>query len=511
MRALRITYGSLVASSTLSGAKLTLVELHRFRMGFQDFSVSFSALLTTTDHDPANWAAAVAAVEAAYATPYQRVLVEKIDPASVAAAATLLDLKHSDASGLEIEAEVSKDGSEEHDSAWSRLYTVTISGQLPAPSGVRSESYDLARDASCRRTLTVRGTYTATDGVSASTQAATKIATKAAALLLVLSGSGYADNWKLEETSLGPVSTNDLVAEIEHVWRERIFPDSASVVNDPRMKDVELVVTRSREATTGDREERGLATMTASYSAAVCHTATTDLRSLYEELRPWIVANMRLAAPGSFFALIRDEPSFDHTANRISATLVALTSTGGNLLEVRRVERLSIQHGWIVADVWDEAANPDDEQPTPAYAWPGPKLVMFTQELTRVLIGTTPSLQPAAGSGGAQPAANASPFAGIFGVAAVGSSFLEFLGPEGGAAVLALGAGAGAGSGAGVAGQVRGLKVSTDHSRIPGVRGLPGDQFDVTEESTIRTTRFVRGVGSGGGGAQPAANTTRTR
>lgn len=526
-RFLKITYGTLATGSTVNNCTLDLIEVHRIRKDRESFEVRFSVLLTCPTEDPADLAAAVGTVEGGYSYLGQTLLIQRVDPDSVVIDQTLLLLRHSDRSGLEIEAAVEKSGDELLDTQFSRRYDVTISGGLPpyANDGLREESWDLTADANCRRRLVVRGSYTGVALYSASDQALIRITAKSSALIATLGGT---DAWKLVRSDILNVSTNNLTADAEQEWEERIFADSASTQNDDRLRRVTLKIRRSKEGATGSSSVRRLATMVGTYEAEVCHNETTDLLSLYESsVRPWIVANMRLSAPGSFFAIVTDEPELDRTDNRLTATIVALTSSGGNLIELERTEVLDVQHGAIEAPVWDPASTIDSEDPSAHYVWPGPKQVTFTETLRRVQIGAAKSLRPAgvvAGLG-VQPAAN-NPFANLFGVGAIskpGESFLSFLGPEAAgpaqAGGLWRGAGGGGGggaggagaSGAGAAGVVYGFKVSTQHASKPGVRGIFPDQFEVEERTTTRVTRYVKGAGAGSGGAQPSPSSTRTR
>lgn len=529
VRALQITYGSLTASSTVGSCTLTLVELHRFRKGREDFEVSFEVLLTTPTGDHADFASAVATVEAAYRKPYQDLTVSALDPTGATSAAELLALSHDDASAIEIEAELSKPGVEEHDSYLSRRYSVRISGGLPPDStlnGIREETYDLAKDGACRQTLTIRGRYTALDGTGARANALTRIAAKGVALTALLGGS-----WSVSSgPNVSGVSTNDLEAEAEVVWVEEVHTGSGSLSGDSRIRNPKLEIGRSLEGARGSADERALATMTATYTAEICHTETTELLALYlATIRPALIYNMQLSAPGRYFALISDDFRPELKGNTLTVNLTALTDTGGDLLEVTRTERLEVDHGAIVGDVWDESANVDDEEPTAAYVWPGPKKVQFVEEVRQVVIGAaTSSLRPGGFAGGGLGAQRAPAGAGPFGLAMgdpfqnflgigviskPGESFLDFLGPESGAAAAAEAA---AGGAAGVAGQRRGFKVTTLKSTTPGVRGIRPHQFEVREETTTRTTRYVLGVGSSGsgGGRAPSSaspGSTRTR
>ena len=525
-RQLRIRYGLTTVSSADSQTTATLVNVHRIRRSSSDFEVSFSFLLSSVDGLASSFASAASAYETAFSQRGQRLLVTT----GASFATTLLDVNEQGSTtpvATDIVTEINKPGSD-YDTALSRLYEVTIRGNqtltgLASGDGLSDLTHDLTRDGSCVQTLTVRATAQTILGGTATVNATSKAGIRAAAMILALGGE-----WKLVRQDVIDVNMFESVATVEQEWVESIFSDGAATVNDSRLKNVSLVIQRSREGAMGSRDERRLATMTAEYSADVCHTETTDLDALYLELSPWIVANMKLAAPGSFFALISDSPRFDRTANKISATLVALTSSGGNVIELERTETLDVQHGAIYADVWQDSPLPiESETPTPAYVWPGPKVVEFTETVRQVVIGGAQSVRPfAAGGHGGQPVGAlpgaggrglfdlSGPFGTAFGIGAIsapGESFLQFLGPDGEGGGGGGGAGAGAG-GQGQPGQTRGVLSTTQRTVKPGVRGIAPDQFDVTETTVTRTTRYVAGVsGAAGSGGQPTDNRTRTR
>lgn len=525
-REYKITWAGQAVSGTLGNSSLLLHDVHRLRKDPTSFEVGFSVVIVSDDQDKGNFAADVIALEELFRLQFQDLTVQLLNPSTGATLGTPLSLSHSSNTGLGTKAQIDKAGSDA-DTAFSRLYEVTISGGLQPPTaqsanGLQDLGYTIDTDLSGLSTLTLRGTFSAVTGTQARSQAETRILVEGATITSALGGT-----WERGESTVEPDRT-DQIASITQVWREKIFNDSASTLDHPAIKGASLSIGRSYEGAQGDASERKLASIVASYECSVLHTQTTDLKSLWEgTIRPHVVANMQALSPGSYFAIVGDQFDPDYTGNRIRATLVALASTGGDVLELVRTETLDEQHGVIIRDVWDEEA-PQDGVPTPAYVFQGPKAITFTESVTRVAIGSQPSIRPGAAAGAGGPLGifgiggpkNILDFsgaaAGIFGLGA-SSDILAFLGPEGGessAAVARLSGGAAGGT----PGQTDEIKIQTTRSVTPGVRGIYPDQFDVTSETVVRVSRLVRGVpgsagGSGGDGGDsgPAEMSTRER
>lgn len=502
-RAYKITWASQDVGGTYGNSVLILHDVHRLRKRADSFELVFRFAIVSSDQDHSNFDDDCSGIEDLFRLRFQDLVVALLDPSDGSTLGTPLNLSHSSNTGLDTRSEIHKPG-DDADTALSRIYEVTITGDLPPPSGqsangLQELDFTLETTAGGIQTLTVEASYNANGGTQARSQAETRVLVDGASITSALGGT-----WEAGE-QVTRVDRPDQTARISQAWRKKFFNDLAGTLDDSRIKNAKLSVSRSKEGSEGDADERKLATIVATYEAEIV-TSTTDLQALYENtIRAWIIANMQAVKPGTYFALVRDDFRPDFTANRIEATLVALASSGGGLLELRRSESLDEDHGHIFLDVWDED-DPVDGEPTPAYVFNGPKTLLFSESVTKVYIGKGQGLALASAGGGGGPL-------GIFGIGGP-KAILDFLGPEGGANVDRVGA---SGGPAGTPAQTRGVKVRTTKGMSPGVRGLPPYQFDVTEETVQRVTRYVKGVpgAAGGGGEQggglPVQPRTRER
>ena len=106
-RQLQITYGSTVASGTLSSATLTHHNVHSITKSAEDFSVSYSVLVSATTE--AVFQDGCEAFETAMTTRRQDLKVETLSTAG-AVDQNLLSLSHTANTALNITPELSKPG-----------------------------------------------------------------------------------------------------------------------------------------------------------------------------------------------------------------------------------------------------------------------------------------------------------------------------------------------------------------------------------------------------------------
>lgn len=117
-RSMTVEYGSTTIGGSVGGGTTAIHDVHSINRDQDSFDLSFSALVTASSSS--GLASACAALETAYTTRRQDIKV-------TIGGADFLDLKHSDATALNITASISKTGSP-HDSALSRLYQISVSG-----------------------------------------------------------------------------------------------------------------------------------------------------------------------------------------------------------------------------------------------------------------------------------------------------------------------------------------------------------------------------------------------
>ena len=511
-RQLQITYGTTVASGTLSGATLTLHDVHSISKTADEFSVSYSVLVSGTTE--ALFAAGVDSFETAMTTRRQDFKVETLTTSGVVDQ-TLLTLSHTGNTGLNITAELSKPGGEA-DTILSRLYEVTVSGGLPtkaALSGLREFDYDVTFSPSRRASLLVRGSYTAVSSTQAKAQYLASIAARVSSITTALTGT-----WELVDETYTPDDT-DQVVSFSRTYKELIFAESEGATNVASIVDQVLSIKSDRLGSEGLRDERKLSTITATYSAGIDKSETTDLAELWTAtIRPWVVKNVSDVA-GDRFAIVSQAVDYDKAENRISATLTAQARNGGDTLAKTLSDSLEIDAGVVFAKTWP-TGSPGRDDPTDAYVYQGPKTVRRTLTQTTTMLGvasptkikTTKKSGSASGGGGlrmgfGEISKGVDADFGIFGIGSTspGESSLDF--SSGNASRKGGGGftpGGGGGGGSSTKGGILIKRTDTVENRS---LGLEGEQIDLHDRSIVEVYEFVNqissaGVGGGRGGTR---------
>ena len=507
-RQLRITYGTTAASGTLSGATLTLHDVHSISKTADEFSVSYSVLVSGTTE--ALFSAGVASFEEAMNTRRQDLKVETLTAAG-AVDQTLLSLSHTGNSGLNITAEISKAGGPA-DTITSRLYEVTISGGLPtkaALSGLRSFEYDVTFSPSRRATLSVRGTYTAVSSTQAKAQYLASIAARVSSITTALTGT-----WELVDETYTPDDT-DQVVSFSRTYKELIFAESESSLNVAAIVDQVLSIKSDRLGSEGLRDERKLSTITATYSAGINKDETTDLESLWSStIRPWVVKCISDVA-GDRFAIVSQSVDYDRADNRISATISAQARNGGDVLSKTLSDSLEVDMGIIFARTWP-TGSPGRDEPTDAYVYQGPKTIRRTLTANTTILGAASPTQiktqrksGSASGGGLVAGRGGGEGLGLFalGASSPGESILDFsagnASRKGGGSSLSTG---GRGGGGSAQGGVLVKRTDTVENRS---LGLPGEQIDVHDRATVEVYEFVNPISSGGSAGARAGTRAR--
>ena len=531
-RQLKITYGSHTYSGTVGSSALTFLESHTFRLGPDDFEVGFEFVLvtpvaTTLIAAMDTFQTDSTAVELNLRTHWQDFKLEAVDPATGTVRSTpILELKHSDNSGLEIEAEVDKLGGP-RDTSLSRHYSVTIRGGLPATSGGRQRfAYELEYSPSRKPDLIVTGIYTAVSGpTQARAQYLSAIDARVSTITTALGGA-----WELVEEKQGPISDNDQTAEFTRRYRQVKYNQSSGVLNHAGIVDPTMTFSREKQGAEGSRDERKLAIISGQYTSAIDFDVVTDLQGLWTgTIKPWILTNLRDFADTTNIAVITLKPTFDPVENRLDAFVQALAKAGGDTITRIVTTEDSIDFGHIIRYVWPDTIPVGENDPTPAWDFGGPKKITRTITTTTTVLGKqTPPPLGGGGRGGGQIAVGfggprkllqlGAPFENAFGgiglISKPGESFLEFSGPGGG------GGGAGGAPNqptGGGAGGPRGVLISKTRFHQPGVRGIHPDQFDITDWVVTEVFEFIAsvprgksgGATTGGSGADPGPTKVR--
>lgn len=246
---------------------------------------------------------------------------------------------------LDCVATIAKTGNPETDRGASRAYTVTITGGLPADAdadaGLRNIEVHVKSTASRQKIVTVRGTYTATDGGDARTlylAAANDLATP---YLTAIDGAA---TWEMvDETSeLDRHKDGDTpkpnVCNFSQQWVQLLAAQSQSGTDDNKVRDHRVVFTRL-SAYPGDAFSamHRLERVICSYDCAIDIEETTDLQGTFQNtIRPHVLSLFQTNFSPSQFAVEEQRASFDETSKRMSVSLQIVYAGAGssNIVEV---------------------------------------------------------------------------------------------------------------------------------------------------------------------------------
>jgi len=375
-RELQITYGTFTIGPPgrylLDGA--VRIEKSRDRA-----RVSFAFVIAEANE--AAFAYAVAEAEDAFRRPYQDLVVRQ-------GAQVILSARPSSNEGFDTLPTIRK-SEDPANTGRSRRYEVEIEAGLPAdnvtPSGLRDSSVTVAYSPSRRRTVTIRGTYTAVGSSAARATYDAGIAAFCSSVLEALSVSFS----ELAEEPITRHDRNNKTLEFERVYEELIFPQAgASTYDDPdivrqvlrlRARDVNPGDSRDVPQETSDPLEgtpeesrrpsvRRLRGIELNYEAWINKSVTTNLTGKLDAIRPWLLDQIRTKFAGTAFALVEEEKGIDPDDNRITARMVAWAPSAGQKVFERRVTTEDHDvRGKVIVPVW----NGDEFG---AYVYQGPRI-----------------------------------------------------------------------------------------------------------------------------------------
>lgn len=339
-RELTIVYGSL----TVSSGTYQVHGVHRMGEDFERGFVEFECLVTAADS--AALVTACEAIEAAYRTPYSDLTVSYDGE-------DILTVAHSTNDGFEASPSIEKIGNE-RDTARSRLYRCRVDYQRPADTvsdlGLRRKTVEVAYSPSRRRTVTIRGEYTARSSNGARAEYEARIAALQSSVLSALSISTS----EVVSEVAGPETTNGKTMTFERVIREIVFGQGDDGdVDDSGLVEQSLVISRRDEhpGDTGTTTKR-LQALDATYSAAIDKDVSTDPAAKWESIRDWVIGRIGSFAEGQV-ALTSERVSVDYDENRLTVQLSVLARLGADKIEHRLTVVDFYQYGTRIIPVWE--------------------------------------------------------------------------------------------------------------------------------------------------------------
>jgi hypothetical protein len=393
-----ITYNSQLIPATINGVTADLHSVHRVRKSSSDFEVNFEVILHSAP-TAASLALACASIEASFRAPISDLSVS-LSTLGGGDTGTTLSLLSSNNDAFNVEASIEKVGSEV-DSARSRLYEVSITGELPwtlgspgaGRQGLRSFEYNLEFSASRRGQVTFSGEYTMQSGGNAAqAQHDANISDLITPIL-----SGLTGNWPTFAQPTGQTSDFDIgdgAFGFTRTYKELVASEKIGAIDDADVLDQRLTVIREttdNESDPGSPITEAPQRLSASYEASIDQTRTKDLKGLWEStLRDWVIQNIRNATnSGGPIRLISERLVLNPVDNIVGAELEFEVFTGLRFVSLTVDITTEMNAGHIISRTWPQKATRrmPDLVPTSAYVFDGPREIKQTVVTTRTTRG----------------------------------------------------------------------------------------------------------------------------
>ncbi len=230
---------------------------------------------------------------------------------------------------LKVVSQVTKAGNSETDQGFSRAYTISITGQLPADAtaGLRDLEVLVDYAATRQRTVTMRGVYTANSGTNAMTLYRNNFDTEATAYLTAIAAGGQV-TWELVDENFtidrekNNTTPNPHICTFTRQYIELIFEQVGATLDDPAIRDHRVTFTNLSQYPADSKANiKRLQRVVASYDCAVDITQSKDLPAIYRsKVRDHLRQTFQTNFNPVVFAMEEERVSFDETSNRISVS-----------------------------------------------------------------------------------------------------------------------------------------------------------------------------------------------
>lgn len=234
------------------------------------------------------------------------------------------------------------------DVGYSRAYTVTIEGELPADAsldaGLRDVEVNVSLSASRQKTVTMRGVYTATSAGTALARYTAAFDARAEDFLtLIDSGATWelvGESYTLDRETDGSGDPSPHTVGFTRQYVELLENQSAAALNDTDIRDHRVTFT-DLSSYPGDSAENliRLHRVVASYDCAVDVDQTTNLQTVFtDKVRPHLVALFETNFTPQVFGVEEQRVSYDETSNRMSVSMVIVYKAEGGeqIVEVQQ-------------------------------------------------------------------------------------------------------------------------------------------------------------------------------
>jgi len=376
-----ITYGSRLVGG--SSEDYRLHGPHVIERGYETFRLVFDVVVVAESYDDLQ--ALSDALEDDFRKRDQNVVIS-LDGATwtYTSGTTVLNTRST----------ITKSGDPLTDRGFSRAYTVSIEGDLPAEessnNGLREMSVNVIYEAGQQKVVTMSGAYTAVAGPPAQLasvqylDATNGFAPNAATILTAIDGSATFERVAREFSR----DRNDHTCQFREQYVQLLADQSLSGTDDSTIRDHKLVFTDTSQHP-GDsgpgvfRFRRVIAT----YDCAVDIGQTTDLQAVYNNtVHPYIVSRFRSTFIPTTFAVEDKRVSYDETTKRLSVSLQLIYQAAGGSAVVETSESVAYRESRTI----DYTPVHDGDQ-LAMYADPGWATVERVKSRTTIFLG---ALQP---------------------------------------------------------------------------------------------------------------------
>lgn len=319
----KITYGTVSVGG--DSATLQLLGPYTISLSHSQLRVAFDAIVVATDFDTLH----------SISTLVEEGFRKRDVSLSIEIDGEEWDYTHGQ-NVLNVRASCAKSGNRETDRGYSRAYTVTIEGELPATDqdGLRDLEVMTSYTAARQKMVTMRGTYSALSGDLAT---ATYLAEFTARADVILFGIDGAATWELVEESHGRDRLDHATA-FSRQYVQILAEQSIGILNDPQIRDHRVAFSESLQHP-GDSLEgiHRMRRVRASYDAAVVVTETQALDTVArDKVLPHLLALFSANFTPRVYGVEEQTITTDPTRNLVSivAQFVYVTNEASNILEV---------------------------------------------------------------------------------------------------------------------------------------------------------------------------------
>jgi hypothetical protein len=391
---------------------------------------------------------------------------------------------------LKCTSSVAKSGSSETDRGYSRAYTITIQGELPADAtadgGLRELEVNVDVSSSRQKTVTMRGVYTATTQGTALERYQADFDAKAADYLtLIKTGATFelvAESYNLDREQ-GSQEPEPHVLSFTRQYTELLFNQALGIRDDVQIRDHRVTFT-DLNSYPGDAVEGTyrLHRIICSFDCSVDIDETTNAQAVFlDKIRPNIIQTFQETFDPQVFGIEDQRVTYDETTKRMSAVMQFLHQPAGAGEIVEISESVTYRENRTI-----DYTPVHDSDELAFYADTG--WTQLERIWTRTLVKVGEEAPQARISSGGSTSRTASFSNRLAGIAA----------PD--ARPVQVSSGSSGGGGGAMLSTMDGWTMISNTSQMtPSYVGLPGDQqIQITTISDTIVERFHRSPGGGG-------------